>query len=236
MKLDEVFESIRSGLFRYYNTPFGLRSEELERERERILDTDGVAWRQPYVEPIREWRNADGDLRQGIVSAGAPEELAELVAAGLMEGVPALRRHQWQMLHSALAGRHSVVTAGTGSGKTEAFLLPVLAQLVAESASWSGGAAVGNAWWEGNGDWQPRRQEGAGRPAAVRALILYPMNALVEDQMVRLRRALDGDDARQWFAENRPGHRFYFGRYTGQTPGTGSPSTESAVESLQAVS
>ena len=233
MKLDEVFESIRSGLFRYYNTPFGLRSEELERERERILDTDGVAWRQPYVEPIREWRNADGDLRQGIVSAGAPEELAELVAAGLMEGVPALRRHQWQMLHSALAGRHSVVTAGTGSGKTEAFLLPVLAQLVAESASWSGGAAVGNAWWEGNGDWQPRRQEGAGRPAAVRALILYPMNALVEDQMVRLRRALDGDDARQWFAENRPGHRFYFGRYTGQTPGTGSPSTESAVESLR---
>ena len=30
-----------------------------------------------------------------------------------------------------------------------------------------------------------------GRPKAVRALILYPMNALVEDQLVRLRKALD---------------------------------------------
>ena len=67
----------------------------------------------------------------------------------------------------------------------------------------------------------------------MRALILYPMNALVEDQMVRLRRALDGPAARAWFEPHRPGHRFYFGRYTGQTPGTGDPATESAVELLR---
>ena len=52
------------------------------------------------------------------------------------------------------------------------------------------------------------------RPAAVRALILYPTNALVEDQICRLRRAvwtaadLDGD-----------GPQLYFGRYTGETLG-----------------
>ena len=44
------------------------------------------------------------------------------------------------------------------------------------------------------------------------------MNALVEDQLVRLRRALDSDDAEAWLAPHRDGHRFYFGRYTGQTP------------------
>lgn len=32
------------------------------------------------------------------------------------------------------------------------------------------------------------------RDAAVRALIIYPMNALVEDQMTRLRDALDNDE------------------------------------------
>ena len=34
-----------------------------------------------------------------------------------------------------------------------------------------------------------------GRLPGVRALVLYPMNALVEDQLVRLRRVLDSDDA-----------------------------------------
>ena len=60
-----------------------------------------------------------------------------------------------------------------------------------------------------------------GRPAAVRALILYPMNALVEDQLARLRAALDGDPARQWLSARRAGNRFYFGRYTSRTPVAG---------------
>ena len=53
---------------------------------------------------------------------------------------------------------------------------------------------------------------------AVRALILYPMNALVEDQLQRLRKALDSDAVRTWLDTNRGGHRFFFGRYTGKTP------------------
>ena len=52
----------------------------------------------------------------------------------------------------------------------------------------------------------------------VRALIIYPMNALVEDQMTRLRRALDSMASRKWFDENCAGNRIYFGRYNGDTP------------------
>ena len=233
MHLETVFTSLREGLFRYYDTPFGLRSEVLETERRRILDADGVSWRAPFVEPIREWKSASGGLLEGIASAGAPAALGELVAAGLMPGVPSLRLHQQQMLASAMRGRCSVVTAGTGSGKTEAFLLPILAELVRESASWTDPGGVSGPWWSGKGPWEPQRQEGYGRPRAVRALVMYPMNALVEDQLVRLRRALDGPDARAWLQRHRPGHRFYFGRYTGQTPVTGDASTKSAVEELR---
>ena len=57
-----------------------------------------------------------------------------------------------------------------------------------------------------------------GRPAALRALILYPLNALVEDQLMRLRRACDSPEARQWLNQHRGENRFYFGRYTGLTP------------------
>ena len=44
------------------------------------------------------------------------------------------------------------------------------------------------------------------------------MNALVEDQLSRMRRALDSEQARAWFAANRGGNRIYVGRYTGLTP------------------
>ena len=56
------------------------------------------------------------------------------------------------------------------------------------------------------------------RQAAMRALILYPLNALVEDQLMRLRCACDSPKAREWFNDNRDGNRFYFGRYIGSTP------------------
>ena len=140
------------------------------------------------------------------------------------------------MLTQSLGGKHAVVTSGTGSGKTEAFLLPLVASLIKESSTWQSPINQPshlNDWWK-NKDWQrscekegnkglqqsyrisQRRHEK--RKAAVRALILYPMNALVEDQLSRLRKALTSDKAEGWLQKNRHGNRFYFGRYTGMTP------------------
>ncbi len=116
-----------------------------------------------------------------------------------------------------------VIAAGTGSGKTEAFLLPILSSLLAESEGWRGSSPESDPWWTEKGKWKPQREAETGRQPAVRAMVLYPMNALVEDQLVRLRRALDGPLAREWLKEHRGGHRFYFGRYTGQTPVSGEP-------------
>ena len=138
------------------------------------------------------------------------------------------------MLTKVLGGRNCVVTAGTGSGKTEAFLLPLFAQLVKETQSWGGpGAAPAhlNDWWRDEAwkeDCKQRRtscrvsqRAHEGRPAAVRALIVYPMNALVEDQLTRLRKSLDSVEAVRWFQENSAGNRIYMGRYNGATPVAG---------------
>ena len=73
-------------------------------------------------------------------------------------------------------------------------------------------------WRRDRSSFVAARQDETGRRAAVRALVLYPMNALVEDQMVRLRRALDSSDQIAWLNSNLDRHRFYFGRYTSQTP------------------
>ena len=76
-----------------------------------------------------------------------------------------LFEHQSKWIRSASRalprGKPSiVVTAGTGAGKTESFLFPILSGL-----------------WD-----RPRRQGAEG----MRCLILYPMNALVTDQVTRL--------------------------------------------------
>jgi len=86
--------------------------------------------------------------------------------------------------HQAAAFRHVmssqsveqpslVITAGTGAGKTEAFLLPILAGL-----------------------WKERREA---NDRGIRCLILYPMNALVTDQVTRLYELLRGQNTLSLF-------------------------------------
>ena len=213
---------------RYYDTAYGLRDASVMQERRALLTDQSALFQQPFLELLPDYVLADTDLAGSCTRAGVPD-LAGLAQAGLLAGRDRLFAHQDLALRAALAGRHTVVTSGTGSGKTEAFLLPLLARLVRESAGWGAPAADGDAWWSGAGPFQPQRPSG-GRPAAVRALVLYPMNALVEDQLVRLRRALDGPEARQWLQQARRGHRFYFGRYTGRTPVSAVRSSSSTGE------
>ncbi|MDT8910049.1 DEAD/DEAH box helicase [Amycolatopsis sp. PS_44_ISF1] len=81
----------------------------------------------------------------------------------------------------------TVLTTGTGSGKTEAFLYPVLDHCARERA--------------------------AGR-AGIKAVLLYPMNALATDQADRINRLLLAD----------PGlHRVRAGLYIGERPATAEP-------------
>src|SRR5690606_37786648 len=125
------------------------------------------------------------------------------------------------MLKKGLAGKeeggkHCVVVTGTGSGKTEAFLLPVLARIIKEGTRWP--AATGSvAEWPSQDKWKfdRRVERGEARPAAVRALILYPMNALVEDQVSRLRKALDSAPVVAALDQTIGGNRIRFARYNG---------------------
>lgn len=95
-----------------------------------------------------------------------------------------LYQHQIDALEKAQNGRNIIVATGTGSGKTECFLLPVL-----DDAAQN--AEIG-----------------------VRTIIVYPMNALANDQIERLRRLL----------KDLP--EITFGRYTGETPKTRDGLTE----------
>ncbi|KIS28690.1 hypothetical protein TV39_04755 [Arthrobacter sp. SPG23] len=219
-----AFASLKEALLRYYDTPFGLANESLMEERRALLDKDRGLYREPLLELRAPYKTTGRSVAESAASAGLSSIEAEFLTSGLMEPGLQLYTHQEASLRSALRGRKNIVlTPGTGSGKTEAFLLPILGQLLMESRRWGGKGSSASEWWAGPGmPFSPMRTPVAGRTAAVRALILYPMNALVDDQLVRLRRALDSTEAHNWLDQNRNGNRFYFGRYTGATPVTGS--------------
>lgn len=216
-----IFENLRDYYVRYYETPFAVRDEAVERERRELLLDPGAIAQEPWLEPVPRYREVAHPLEESCRRAGAGSELADFAQQGLFPPGRRLRTHQEEALEAAHRDRkHVVLTAGTGSGKTEAFLLPLLARLLSESASWGRNDAGGaRAWWEADDTpYEGQREGETGRLPAVRALVLYPMNALVEDQLMRMRRALDSPAARTWLGRERPGHRFFFGRYTGRTP------------------
>ncbi|WP_063777648.1 DEAD/DEAH box helicase [Amycolatopsis sp. MJM2582] len=232
-----TFERLREAYFRYYETPFGLADERLQKERRGLLDRDNGVYRHPLIELRPEYVTAPRTLAESVTFCNGTGELSAFAGAGLIPPGRPLYRHQEEALDAGLTpGRNMVITAGTGSGKTESFLLPILASLLEESRNWTGGPAELIPWWRTPGvSFRPQRQGEAGRHAAVRALILYPMNALVDDQLMRMRRALDSDTVRTWLDANRRGHRFFFGRYTGTTPVTGARTSDVAVKRLQKI-
>lgn len=237
-----AFEQIRESLFLYIRTAFSTQFQDVETEREQLLRRQGTFHREPWIEPLARYEDVKPiSVLESVdvpgLNTSALQDLKSLALCGLV-GNYNLFAHQLQMLRKALSGQRAVVTAGTGSGKTESFLLPLLAYLVKESASWKAPqepAPYSDSWWKDTA-WHalckgpggrlsrsfriPQRQHES-RPAAVRGLIIYPMNALVEDQLTRLRRAFDSPESRQWFSDHRNGNKIYFGRYNGETPVAG---------------
>lgn len=236
-----LFDRLRETYLRYLDSPFDLRYPELVAERRQLLDKDGQIYRLPLIEPVPAYPLHADTFQRAATTLLSPHwtppeigEAIDFVSKGLFPPARQLYEHQREVFEqSVVHGKDVVVTTGTGSGKTECFLLPIVAGLVRESRAW-GPPAPRPAQWDW---WNPayttmrgkvqrhgqrvaqRSHEGAAqRPAALRALVLYPLNALVEDQLTRLRDALDGPQARNWLQTHRNGNRFYFGRYTGRTP------------------
>lgn len=211
----------------YIKSAFPLRYRALAEERETLLQQPGILSQPPLVEPVPVYRSSGFNLLRDANQLPAEyRDLAQLGQEIFDPGIE-LYQHQWDSLREVLVNRRDlVVTTGTGSGKTECFILPLLAQLARESQNWSACPPAPNSdrWWDSNvnqnGNWVSQWGH-ATRPKALRALVLYPLNALVEDQLRRLRKALEADSVHQWLDRQRGGNRITFGRYTGQTPVSG---------------
>lgn len=203
----KIFNEIFNSYLKYINSGLPFFREEYSNERNALVKEDGTICQPPIIEIVPKYHEK-ATLEDFCKNENVDIELDEFVNTGLFVNNTKQKRklydHQYNALKSAhVDKKHIIVTTGTGSGKTECFLLPVIADLIKESRNWEDK-----------------------RTRAMRTMILYPLNALAEDQMIRLRKALNSrkDDktgALDWLDNKRQGNRFYFGRYTGATPVSG---------------
>ncbi len=97
------------------------------------------------------------------------EDFLKIIADNGFKAATPLFQHQVKAIEAAISGKDFILSSGTGSGKTEAFLLPLLAKLFNETD-------------------EERKKSG------VRVLIIYPMNALINSQVTRLQSLIGVQD------------------------------------------
>lgn len=197
LTLSETADQLRESLRDYIEATYHISDEQLVFQRRQLLDTPGVIHQPAYIESTPRYRL--GKPFAELALPAAAEKILGIGVTAQHDGYPLLNdppyEHQAQSLTAVLSRGHSLmVTTGTGSGKTECFLLPILGRLAMEASD---------------------SPETFGAPG-IRAILLYPMNALVNDQLGRLRRLFGHPDIRNQF-EAWAGRPLRFARYTSRT-------------------
>ncbi|WP_438612620.1 DEAD/DEAH box helicase [Klebsiella variicola] len=179
--IHETVRSLTDNLRQYIEAQYHIRDEGLIDERRALLQKDETIAQVPYIEatPVYESGITYSELPIPKVASDILTQLSEM-GVGLY---PRPYQHQSQALTSFLGDEKSdlVIATGTGSGKTESFLMPIIGNLAIEATE---------------------RPKSASMPGC-RAILLYPMNALVNDQLARIRRLFGDSEASKclWLEE-----------------------------------
>jgi len=184
----ETSALISSGYRRYLRSLLPVRDPRIATALDHVITHSPLLTKGPLLEatpPYQPGATLDALIREGVLNPA----FRKLDSDALPLTRP-LHTHQEQAIRKVGAGRNVVVASGTGSGKTESFLVPILNALSAEYA-----------------------RDGEPHPGG-RALLLYPMNAVANDQMKRLRQILQAAS------------HITFGRYVGDTKESDRDATE----------
>lgn len=211
--VQQYYQAIRDRLKNYIKSDYLANSETLLLYVDDLLgelcsEYTNIA-REPYIETSASYKKiVNGISASSHIGQETKESLLKLVEEGL--GIFADPfEHQVKALENFLSGKDLFVSTGTGSGKTECFLWPIISKGFIEAKN--------------------RPQDF--RKNAVRTLIIYPMNALVSDQLARFRKIMGSEKFKDIFTKDTQATRIpHFGMYTGRTPYSGDSRPASSRE------
>ena len=161
----ELSDNLKQSLQSYLTTIFNVNRDGTEAvlaaEIKKGFEKPGALAKGPYLEitpPYKRGGSLNDLINEGVLSP----EFLELPDDSLPLSLDAeLYSHQEVAIRKLVSDeRNIVVSSGTGSGKTECFLMPILNDLLEDLTP------------------------------GVHALLIYPLNALVNDQLERLRSLL----------------------------------------------
>lgn len=204
--VQEYYTAIRNRLFNYIKSDYLANSETLLLYADDLLGEIAGAnaniAQEPYIETSASYEKiVDGIEKLEYTDAGVKSTLLKFVDAKL--GIFSMPfKHQVESLECFAQGKDLFISTGTGSGKTECFLWPIMAKCIEEA----------------------RNRPTIFEKNVVRTLIIYPMNALVSDQLARFRNIMGRDEFMKIFTQDTHATRIpHFGMYTGRTSYAGVP-------------
>ncbi len=169
-------EKVVGDFLKYQLTTYPLADTRLYQQMRRLLNLEETRnsplLKGPYISLSPAFR--EGPPLPQLIKEG---QLHSHI--GNLAPFPVLYGHQESAIRAIAAGKTTVISTGTGSGKTECFLYPIISRCL-----------------------ELRDQEAT---SGISAVIVYPMNALAEDQTERIRELLAGTG-------------ISFGLYIGKTP------------------
>lgn len=171
-------DKIKADYRSYVSSILAVRDREISQlAKEEVKHTAFV--KGPFLETTLPFK--DGKSLKELAEAGVISKEFSKMGKNVHYDDWKLRIHQERALeHIVKDNRNMVVSTGTGSGKTECYLYPIFNEIM-------------------------REKEAGTLDSGVRALLIFPMNALANDQQKKLRKLLaDYPD-------------ITFGRYTGET-------------------
>ncbi|WP_032389486.1 DEAD/DEAH box helicase [Rhodococcoides fascians] len=191
----QIASQVRASFQRSIETNSPIDNADLAERRRELLERPGVIAQTPHVEITPSYKYGPSFTELDVPDP-VKAVLTDLHDLSPGVGIHPPYLHQTEALEhffNPVSPSDLIVATGTGSGKTETFLYSILGMLAREA------------------DRPSIKQHG------VRALLLYPLNALVSDQTSRLRRLFGDERVAQYFRDHGGRHP-YFGMYTGRTP------------------
>jgi Lhr-like helicase len=197
-----IGNQLKSTYLKYLNTGIPIKYQTANDERSQLYTENDSIMQPTIIEFVRKYEGYK--TLSEVFTEDYEKSFVDFINQGLFynpngSSERKLYKHQVRAIEDVIyKNKNMVVTTGTGSGKTECFFIPLLYQLFTKY----------------------KKTE---TPNCMKAMILYPLNALAEDQMIRMRKSVeeirpDKSGPGSFYKKYLDNNKITFARYTGKTP------------------